>query len=108
MTIESGAEQNLENTQLEGEIKITPVPLGAYRITIETKLPKPRLDQVLLDYCRNQNANIKLKILSRASLKELFKKGRIRIKGQIATPSSSLASGTTFIDVLGYALEDKK
>ena len=39
---------------------------------------------------------------SRTEFKELFKKKRIRIKGQPAVPSSSLAKGTTYVDILGY------
>jgi hypothetical protein len=97
-----------DSESTESTIKVTPVPLGAYRVQIDTKVPLPRLDTVLLDLCRKQKENIKLKILSRASLKELFKKKRIRIKGQIATPSSSIAIGTTYVDILGFALPEKK
>jgi RNA-binding protein YlmH len=80
-------------------------PNKAFRVTLELTNPERRLDSVLLNALRKQNLHLELRNLSRASLKELFKKKKIRIKGQIALPSSSLAKGTTYVDVLGY--EDK-
>ena len=91
-----------ETSDESAEVRIPQEQLGAYRIRLELKTPRPRLDQVLLEEIRKVQDNINLKTLSRSSLKELFKKKRIRIKGQAATPASSLAAGVTFIDILGY------
>ena len=60
------------------------------------------MDQVLLEELRKQSRCLLLKNISRTEFKELFKKKRIRIKGQIATPSSGLAKGTTFVDIQGF------
>jgi len=87
--------------------KIPPTPKGAFRVCLELSAPQPRIDTVLLEALRNQSRSIDLKALSRASLKELFKKKRIRIKGQAAVPSSSLAKGTTYVDILGYGDTDE-
>ena len=78
------------------------IPTGAFRVVLELSSPRPRIDQVLLEELRKQNINIDLRAISRAKLKELFRKKRIRIKGQAALPSSSLAKGTTYVDILGY------
>ena len=51
---------------------------------------------------KKQNENLNLREISRVKFKELFKTGKILIKGQIATPKSSLAKGTTYVDILGY------
>ncbi len=88
------------------ESHVPNVPKGAFRLVIELASPRPRIDQVLLEELRRQNVNIDLRAISRAKLKELFKKKRIRIKGQVALPSSSLAKGTTYIDILGYGPEE--
>ncbi len=77
-------------------------PKRSFRLTLTLTSPKPRLDQVLLGELRKQNRNLNLRTLSRNGLKELFKKKWIRIKGQPAVPSSSLARGVTYIDVIGY------
>ncbi len=84
------------------EANVPKIPKGAFRIVLELASPRPRIDQVLLDELRRQNLNIDLRALSRAKLKELFKNKRVRIKGQAAVPSSSLAKGTTYVDILGY------
>lgn len=84
------------------EANVPKIPKGAFRIVLELASPRPRIDQVLLDELRKQNLNIDLRAISRAKLKELFKNKRIRIKGQAAVPSSSLAKGTTYVDILGY------
>jgi len=76
-------------------------PLGSFRVVIELTSSKPRLDQVLLEELRKQTRSHTLKHISRSEFKELFKKKKIRIKGQIALPSSSLASGVTHVDILG-------
>lgn len=79
-----------------------PKPKNAFRIELTLTTPRPRIDQVLLEALRDQNQNSSLKKISRIEFKELFKKKRIRIKGQSAVPSSSLAKGTTFVDILGF------
>lgn len=81
----------------------TPPPVdNAFRVTLTLASGKPRLDQVLIEELRKQSKNLDLKNLSRTGLKDLFKKRRIRIKGQAALPSSSLAQGTTYVDLIGF------
>lgn len=82
--------------------KDSPVPLNSFRVTLDLLQSKPRLDQVLLEALRKQNRNAQLRGISRTEFKTLFKNKKIQIKGQAATPSSSLASGTTHIDILGF------
>jgi hypothetical protein len=81
-------------------------PAHAFRIVLELKAPAPRLDQVLLTALRGQARNQTLMRISRTDFKELFKKRKIRIKGQIATPSSGLAKGTTYVDILGFGVDE--
>ncbi|HAZ11184.1 MAG: hypothetical protein A2X86_08570 [Bdellovibrionales bacterium GWA2_49_15] len=76
-------------------------PANSARIVVTLDYPESRLDNILLKTLREQNDNMGLKNLSRAGLKKLFSKGSILIKGQRAKPSSSLAKGTTYIDILG-------
>ncbi len=80
----------------------TEVPKNHFRVTLVLNFKKPRLDQVLLEELRKQNRNLILRNISRTQFKELFQKRKIRIKGQIATPSSSLAAGTTYVDIQGF------
>ena len=80
-------------------------PKNCFRVTLTVTSPQPRLDQVLMEALRKQNLHLALRNISRTVFKELFKKKRIRIKGQPAVPSSSLAKGTTFVDIHGF--EDK-
>jgi hypothetical protein len=77
-------------------------PKGAFRLVLNLAASKPRLDQVLMEELRKQGESLELKNISRSTFKELFKKRRIRIKGQPALPSSSLAKGTTYVDILGF------
>jgi hypothetical protein len=56
----------------------------------------------LMRALREQKDNLKLRVLSRTEFKQLFKEKRILIKGQAATPSSSLAAGTTYVDIIGF------
>jgi hypothetical protein len=81
---------------------IPPQPPKSFRITLELNSPERRLDAVLLDAIKKQNKNLTLREISRVKYKELFKDGKVLIKGQRATPSSSLAKGTTYIDILGF------
>jgi len=77
-------------------------PANSFRIALNLEFPETRMDNVLLSALREQNENPKLKIISRAALKELFNKKQILIKGQRAKSSSALAKGTTYVDILGY------
>jgi len=53
-----------------------------------------------MEALRSQDENSSLKALSRAAFKKLFKEKKILIKGQPAKPSSELAAGTTYVDIL--------
>ena len=44
----------------------------------------------------------RIREISRSAFKELFKTKRITLKGQSAVPSSTLAKGTTVVDILGF------
>ena len=81
-------------------------PDNAFRVTIILNVSVPRLDAVLLEALRKQNQHNALRQLSRNALKELFKKKLICIKGQPAKPSSSIAQGTTYVDIHGFADTD--
>jgi hypothetical protein len=81
---------------------VPPRPRGSFRIVLSLSAPVARLDTVLIEALRTQNRNKDLSILSRAKLKELFAKKRVRIKNQAATPSSSIAKGVTYVDILGF------
>lgn len=86
-------------------IKFNEQPKNSFRITLELT-SKQRIDTALLTQLREQTRNTELKSISRTVYKELFKKKRIILKGQSAVPSSTLAKGTTIVDILGY--EDQK
>lgn len=75
-------------------------PANSFRITITLDYGADRLDGVLLDALKRQNESEKYKATSRSALKNLFNSGKITIKGQRAKPSSSLAKGVTYIDIL--------
>jgi hypothetical protein len=77
-------------------------PANSYRIALNLDFPETRMDNVLLSALRGQTENEKLKVISRAALKELFNKKQIIIKGQRAKSSSALAKGTTYVDILGF------
>jgi 23S rRNA-/tRNA-specific pseudouridylate synthase len=77
-------------------------PKNSYRVTLTLNTAKKRLDQVLIEALREQKDDLNLKNISRTEFKDLFHKKRIRIKGQPATPSSSLAQGVTYVDILGF------
>ena len=78
------------------------VPQNSFRVTLILAAPSSRLDKVLMEELRKQTVNLPLSKISRTQFKELFKKKKVRIKGQAALPSSSLAAGTTFVDVIGF------
>ena len=81
---------------------IPPQAKNSFRIVLELNSAQKRLDSVLLQALRDQNENINLKNISRVAFKELFKNSKVLIKGQNAKTSSSLAKGTTYIDILGF------
>lgn len=56
-----------------------------------------------MEELRKQSRNLALKNISRTEFKALFKNKRVRIKGQPATPSSALAQGTTYVDIIGFS-----
>ena len=77
-------------------------PSIAELIAINLTHAEPRMDNVLLNALREQNENEALKAMSRTLLKDLFAEKKIMIKGQRAKSSSALATGTTYVDILGY------
>lgn len=92
---------SLKSVDQDGEImehNIPNVPNNATRIVIELTWPESRLDNVLLEKIRNEE-DAKLRSISRGTLKKMFHEGKVQIKGQNAKPSSSLAKGTTYVDL---------
>ena len=85
-------------------VKVPAQPPHSFRVIL-TLTSSARIDAVLLDELRKQDRNAELKNLSRTKLKELFRTRRIQIKGQSAVPSSSVAVGTTYVDILGFEEE---
>lgn len=77
-------------------------PPKSFRVTLELNKSVKRLDSVLLAALHEQKENINLRNITRSKFKELFNTGKILIKGQRATPSSAVAKGTTYVDILGY------
>ncbi len=73
---------------------------GAFRLVLKMNSRQPRLDVHLLEAIRNQDENPELQRISRTQFKRLFDEKKILIKGQPAKPSSSLNTGTTYVDVL--------
>ncbi len=74
-------------------------PANSFRIVLNLQFPKPRIDNVLLDALKNQD-DLTMKNISRGALKVLFSNSKVMIKGQRAKSSSSLAAGTTYVDIL--------
>ncbi|NUN06988.1 MAG: hypothetical protein HUU57_14650 [Bdellovibrio sp.] len=81
---------------------IPPQPAKSFRIVLELNRSEKRLDTVLLAAIKAQNEDLNLREITRTKYKELFNSGKILIKGQKATPSSSVAKGITYVDILGY------
>ncbi len=77
-------------------------PANSFRITLELNRAEKRLDTVLLQAIKAQNENLDLREISRTKFKELFNSGKIQIKGQNARPSSAVAKGITYVDILGF------
>lgn len=75
-------------------------PANAFRVTLNLNYPESRMDNVLLNALREQDENENLKTISRSVLKELFNQKKVMIKGQRAKSNSSLAKGTTYVDIL--------
>ena len=92
----------MSQSESPNQVIVPPRPRGSIRIVLNLSSPVPRLDAVLIEALRNQDRNLDLRNLSRAKLKELFSKKKVRIKGQAATPSSAVARGVTYVDILGY------
>lgn len=80
-------------------------PPASLRLTLTLNHKQPRLDTILLEAIRGQEQNLELKRISRTAYKALFNEKRILIKGQCSKPSSALAAGTTYVDILGYEAE---
>ena len=70
---------------------IPPQPAKSFRIVLELNRSEKRLDTVLLAAIKAQNEDLNLREITRTKYKELFNSGKILIKGQKATPSSSVA-----------------
>jgi hypothetical protein len=81
---------------------IPPRPPKSFRVTLELNTAAKRLDSILLAALKEQSENTDLRNISRAKFKELFAMGKILIKGQRAKPTSGLAKGITYVDILGY------
>jgi 23S rRNA-/tRNA-specific pseudouridylate synthase len=79
---------------------VPPQPPGSARITLVLERRSDRLDGILLEAMRMQTENKKLREISRSALKALFTQHKVLIKGQPAKPSSSIATGTTYVDIL--------
>ncbi len=81
---------------------VPPRPENSFRVILDLNTSGQRLDAILLKMLREQNENAELKAVSRTTYKELFSTGKIMIKGQRAKPSSTLAKGETYVDIMGY------
>lgn len=77
-------------------------PPKSFRILLELNTRVSRMDNTLLTALKSQNDNLDLRNISRQGLKSLFTEGRVQIKGQRARPSSALAKGLTYVDILGF------
>lgn len=81
---------------------VPPKPPNSFRIALDQISSGKRLDALLLAAIKAQNENLTLREISRTAFKELFVTGKIQIKGQRATPSSSINKGITYVDILGF------
>ncbi len=82
--------------------KVPEQPPKSFRIVLELTSRVSRMDNTLLTALKSQNENLDLRNISRQGLKSLFTEGRVQIKGQRARPSSALAKGLTYVDILGF------
>lgn len=79
---------------------IPPKPPKSYRIILNLPRAEKRLDGALLLAIRSIKDNLDLKNVSRTAFKTMFNEGKIQIKGQKARPSSAVAKGITYVDIL--------
>lgn len=79
---------------------IPPIPKNSFRLTLTIEQSHTRLDAPLMEALRQQTENLDLKNVTRSTFKEMFKNKKILIKGQPARPSSELAAGITYVDIL--------
>jgi hypothetical protein len=82
-------------------------PAKSHRIVLDLLVRQKRLDTVLLEALKNQESGAKYQLVTRTQFKDLFKEGRITIKGQRAGPSSALAKGVTYIDILERSVQPR-
>ena len=82
------------------EDRVPPLMKNAFRVVLDLVRAEKRLDNVLLLALREQNEDINLKNISRTDFKELFTTKKVFIKGQNARPSSAVAKGTTYVDIV--------
>lgn len=80
--------------------KVPAQPTNSFRIIIELNSRVSRMDTTLLNALKEQKENTEMRNISRQGLKNLFLDGKVHIKGQRAKPSSALAKGTTYVDIL--------
>lgn len=92
----------LQTTDSTMTATIPEKPAKSFRVTLNLESPESRMDNVLLTALREQDENQVLKNISRTALKDLFNEKKILIKGQRAKSNSSLAKGTTYVDILGF------
>ncbi len=76
-------------------------PPHSFRLILELNARVSRMDTTLLNSLKAQKDHLNLRNITRQGLKNLFLAGNIQIKGQRARPSSALAKGTTYVDILG-------
>lgn len=81
---------------------VPPQPPKSFRIVLELNRAEKRLDTTLLAAIRQVDGNLTLREITRTEFKDLFNSGRVLIKGQRAKPSSAVARGTTYVDILGF------
>ena len=93
-------ETTINPCYIYGMSNIPAVPKNSYRIELKIEFNGTRIDSPLMEALRKQDDHPKLKIITRSEFKELFKNKKILIKGQSAKPSSELAAGTTYVDIL--------
>jgi len=86
---------------------VPPVPANSFRVTLNQSFKGGRLDSALMEVLRNQKEHLTLKNITRSQFKALFDEKRIQIKGQPAKPSSTLAAGVTYVDLLGFGTKAK-
>ncbi len=91
--------QDSETPSAASETNVPPLQEGAFRVVLKMNSRQPRLDVHLLEALR-ASEHSELKRISRTQFKKLFDDKKILIKGQPAKPSSSLNTGTTYVDVL--------